>query len=232
MKRLPGLSVFFPAYNDAASLPSLIARAQKAARSVSNNIEILVINDGSTDDTAAVLTTLSRTYPELRVITHATNRGYGAALISGFRTAKTDWIFYTDGDGQYDPGELPKLVRAAATDTDVVNGYKVTRSDPWYRTIIGDIYNRALRTAFRMPVRDVDCDFRLIRRSKLAPVTLRSRSGGICAELITKLAKRNAVFCEIPVNHYPRKHGTSRFFSVRGLAATAYDLIMLATDAS
>ncbi|MEO8371665.1 MAG: glycosyltransferase family 2 protein [Candidatus Solibacter sp.] len=132
-----GISVFFPAYNDSPSLPSLLERTFETLRRVAIDYEVIVVNDGSTDDTAKVLEDLWRQYaPFLRIVSHAENQGYGAALRSGFAAATKDYIFYTDGDSQYDPAELKKLVRAVTPGTGLVNGYKMERSDPWHRVAI------------------------------------------------------------------------------------------------
>lgn len=224
MQRLSSLSIFFPAFNDAPSLPRLISRVHKAAKAVTNDFEIIVINDGSTDDTVTIVKKLQRTYRSLRLITHRKNKGYGGALLSGFAASKKDWVFYTDGDGQYDPAELTSLVRLITPEIDVVNGYKIQRHDPWYRIAIGTMYNMCLRFVFHPPIRDIDCDFRLIRRKFLQRVPLQSRSGAICLELIMKLKHQGAQFMETPVHHYERQHGRSRFFSLTPILQTARDL--------
>lgn len=224
MKRLSSLTIFFPAYNDAATITGLVKTAEKTARSLTSDFEILVINDGSTDSTADVIQELKKSHPSLRLITHKNNKGYGGALISGFRNASKDWVFYTDGDGQYDPSELSLLVRAATESIDVINGYKIKRHDPMYRIIIGAAYNHCIHFLFHPPVKDIDCDFRLIRRSLLNTFRLTSQSGAICLELIMKLARNNARFISIPVHHYPRHHGHSRFFAFSSLYKTARDV--------
>ena len=113
----PGLSVFFPAYNDAGTIASLVMTALMTAETLTSDFEVIVINDGSADRTAEILDELARLYPRLRVVHHVRNRGYGGALRSGFATASKDWIFYTDGDGQYDPAEMTRAVGAQAATT-------------------------------------------------------------------------------------------------------------------
>ncbi len=224
---MPSISVFFPAYNDAPSLPTLIAKTFKTLREVSEDFEVIVVNDGSFDNTGEVLAELERQYtPHMRVITHPKNRGYGGALRSGFHAVTKELVFYTDGDGQYDVGELPKLLARMRPDIGLVNGYKLERSDPWHRICIGNIYNAFARTLFRIKLRDVDCDFRLIRRSMLEKIALTSTSGTICVELVRKLE----LACEtdeVGVHHYPRLYGRSQFFRVRSLAITLTQLIRL-----
>ena len=193
-----------------------------------DNYEVIFVNDGSQDDTAAVLERLRLQYPpHLRVITHPENRGYGGALRSGFAGATKDLIFYTDGDGQYDVSELPKLLALMTPDVGLVNGYKLERNDPWHRIWIGKVYNAFARFLFRIQIRDIDCDFRLIRREILQRAVLTSTSGTICVELVRKLELSGCQVREVGVHHYPRLHGASQFFRVRSLLQTLYQLIRL-----
>jgi len=176
----------------------------------------------------AVLAALADELPRLRVITHERNRGYGGALISGFGAARKDWIFYTDGDGQYDPSEVLALLAAVDTSTtDVVQGWKISRGDPLHRRVIGRVYHHVVKTTFRLRVRDTDCDFRLLRRSLLEQVSLRSTSGVICVEMMRGLQDAGARFIEVPVHHTDRPHGRSQFFRLPHLTRTALQLLSL-----
>jgi glycosyltransferase involved in cell wall biosynthesis len=161
------------------------------------------------------------------VVTHEKNRGYGGALRSGFAAAAKELVFYTDGDGQYDVGEIPKLLERMTPDVVLVNGYKLERNDPWHRLAIGWIYNRFARLLFRIRIRDVDCDFRLIRRELLDELHLTSTSGTICVELVRKLELSPYKTAEVGVHHYARMHGTSQFFRVRSLLITLKQLLHL-----
>jgi len=226
--KFPSLSVFFPAYNDAPSLPGLIARTFEVLREHVADYEVIVVNDGSRDRTGAVLADLRQTYaPYLRVITHPRNLGYGGALRSGFRAATRAFVFYTDGDGQYDPGEIPALLALAGPSTGLVNGYKLERHDPLHRVCIGNIYNFCARLLFRIRIRDIDCDYRLIRRDLLDRIHLTSTSGTICIELVRKLERTGCAVAEIGVHHHPRLHGRSQFFRLRSLAVTLLQLLRL-----
>ena len=226
--KFPSLSVFFPAYNDAASLPQLIGRTFAVLERHVADYEVIVVNDGSHDDTAAVLDRLQRQYqPRMRVVTHEVNRGYGGALRSGFAAAAKDFVFYTDGDGQYDMGELPLLLKLMRPDTGLVNGYKLERHDPAHRIWIGNVYNFCARLLFRIRIRDIDCDYRLIRRSLVEKIRLASTSGAICVELVRKLELSGFGVAEAGVHHYPRLHGRSQFFRVKSLAVTFGQLLRL-----
>ncbi|MBM3795038.1 MAG: glycosyltransferase family 2 protein [Acidobacteria bacterium] len=225
------ISVFFPAYNDAPSLPELIGKTFSVLRATSRGHEVIVVNDGSLDNTGEVLEQLRQQYaPHMRVITHEVNRGYGRALRSGFLAATLDLVFYTDGDGQYDVGELPKLLALMTPAVGLVNGFKLERNDPWHRIWIGKIYNQFARFLFGIRIRDVDCDFRLMRRAIVQDVYLTSTSGTICVELVRKIEMSGCGVCEVGVHHYPRLHGTSQFFRFRSLLKTLWQLIRLWTD--
>src|SRR2546425_2546037 len=136
-ERPEGLSVFFPAYNDSGTIASMVIRAVHAASEITPEYEVVVVDDGSTDATAQIADELARTYPHVRVVHHPKNRGYGGALQTGFRSATKEFIFYTDGDAQYDPAELEALWEQMSDGVDLVDGYKISRSDPLHRIVIG-----------------------------------------------------------------------------------------------
>jgi len=222
------ISAFFPAYNDGKTIGGLVEKTLALLPALADDFEVIVINDGSSDETAKVLQALQKKHPEsLRVITHEQNRGYGGALRSGLAAASKDLVFYTDGDGQYDPSELAGLVKKMAPNTGFVNGFKKSRNDPWHRVAIGWLYNRFARFIFGIQLRDIDCDFRLIRRSLLEELSLRSTSGTICVELVKKLEMCPYLVEEVGVSHYPRLHGKSQFFRLQSLAATFFQLVRL-----
>lgn len=227
-EKFPSLSVFFPAYNDAPSIPGLIHKTFAVLERHVEDYEVIVVNDGSQDNTGEVLEKLRLEFaPRMRVVTHPKNRGYGGALRSGFAAAQKEFVFYTDGDSQYDVEELPRLLALAGADTGLVNGYKLERSDPAHRIWIGNIYNLCARLMFRIRIRDIDCDYRLIRRKLLDAIRLTSTSGTICVELVRKLELSGWVVKEIGVHHYPRLYGRSQFFRLRSLAITFYQLLRL-----
>ena len=226
-KPLSSLSVFYPAYNDEGSIRPLVEKTLQLLPALTDDFEIIVVNDGSRDNTPAILDAMARELPHMRVVHHPANRGYGGALRTGLLTATKDWVFYTDGDAQYDVNELRDLVALVRDDLDVVNGYKLKRSDHRRRIVLGGIYKRLSRALFALPIRDVDCDFRLMRRAVIQSIDLRSTSGVVCTEMIYKLAQAGARFVETPVHHYPRMHGQSQFFNWRSVVKTATDFFAL-----
>ncbi|HVZ21438.1 MAG TPA: glycosyltransferase family 2 protein [Vicinamibacterales bacterium] len=224
----PSLSVFFPAYNDSGTIASMVIRAVAAASALTPDYEVIVVNDGSGDATAEIADELVRTYaPHVRAIHHQKNRGYGGALQTGVRSATKDLIFYTDGDAQYDPAELTLLWQALTAETDVVNGYKISRSDPLHRIVIGRLYHHIVSVMFGLTLRDVDCDFRLMRRSIFDRVELRQTSGVICLEMMKKIQDAGFHVVEVPVHHYHRAFGKSQFFNVPRIAKTAVGVLRL-----
>jgi len=222
-----GLSIFFPAYNDSGTIASLVITALQTARTLTPDHEVIVVNDGSADNTAEILDELARTYPQVRIVHHEKNRGYGGALRTGFASATRELVFYTDGDGQYDPAEMEVLWRRFDDSVDLVNGYKISRSDPLHRIIIGRIYHHTVKILFGLKVRDVDCDFRLMRRSIFNTVHLEKNSGVICLEIMKKITDGGFRIVEVPVHHYHRAHGKSQFFNFRRLFRTAIDVFKL-----
>ena len=221
------LTVFFPAYNDSGTIASLVISALQSASKLTPDYEVIVVNDGSSDSTAQILRELERVYPQLKIITHDVNRGYGGALRSGFANASKDVIFYTDGDAQYDPAEIELLWPRMTPGVDLVNGYKISRSDPWHRIVIGRIYHHTVKIMFGLQVRDVDCDFRLLRRSIFDLVRLEKNSGVICLEMMKKIQDAGFRIVEVPVHHYHRAHGQSQFFNFRRVIRTGIDVMKL-----
>ncbi len=226
----PGLSIFFPAYNDAGTIASLVLVAHMTARELTPDYEVIVVDDGSPDHTGALLDEMARQFPWLKVVHHPTNRGYGGALRTGFETASKELVFYTDGDAQYDPRELGRLWAAFSPGVDFVNGYKISRNDPLHRIVVGRVYHWFVKLAFGLRLRDVDCDFRLMRKSVFERVRLTRSSGVICVELMKKVQDAGYRIAEVPVHHFHRSYGKSQFFNVPRVGRTLVDLARLWLD--
>ena len=223
----PGsISAFFPAYHDWGTIASQVLLVSRTLAELTDDWEVIVVDDGSRDRTPEVLDELSKVCPRLRVVTHQSNRGYGGALRSGFEAATKEWVFYTDGDAQYDVCELA-LLWPARDGVELVNGYKISRSDPVHRIWIGRIYHWMVKLAFGLQTPDVDCDFRLVRRSVFEKIALTRDTGLICVELVTKIEKAGFRSAYVPVHHYHRLHGRSQFFNLKRVGQVAIGLGVL-----
>jgi glycosyltransferase involved in cell wall biosynthesis len=223
----PSITAFFPAYNDGGTIGSLVMTTLHTLAELTDDYEVLVIENGSTDYTVEVLEDLAQRHEHFRYFSHREPLGYGGAVRLGFKKASKDLIFYTDGDAQYDPRELKLLLPALTDNVDVVNGWKIDRSDPLHRKIIGRIYHHTVKLLFGFKLRDVDCDFRLMRREVFDVVELESDSGTLPLELVKKLQDAEFRFAEVPVHHYHRTYGQSQFFNFPRLWRTGVQLIQL-----
>ena len=221
---MKNISVFFPVYQDEKTIYPLAQKMTAFLEREKISYEIIIINDGSTDQSGQFAEQLRQENQQIKVVHHPTNKGYGSALQSGFRAAANEFIFYTDGDGQYDVNELEKFLPYADT-YDVINGYKLKRHDPLIRRIAGEFYRQSMRLLFQLPIRDVTCDFRLIRKSCMDSISLESQSGFICVELIAKLRKNGARFKEIGVHHYSRRSGKSQAFRFKNIVGMCKDAL-------
>lgn len=221
------ISVFFPCFNDEKSIGKLVKDAYYLLSKTTKQFEIIVVDDGSKDGSRKKLEKLREQYKNLKLVFHNKNMGYGAALRTGFQMAGNELIFYTDGDGQYDVLELPNLLNLMTRDVNLINGIKMTRHDPTYRIFIGNIYSFIARWLFWLPIYDVDCDFRLIRKSLLDKLDLKSSGGAICIELVKKAQRNGAKFRQVSVHHFERKFGHSQFFQVKYILRTFWELATL-----
>jgi glycosyltransferase involved in cell wall biosynthesis len=224
VRKLSGISAIFPAMNDEGTIGGMVTAVRTALGEAAGEYEIIVVDNGSRDGSGRILDDLARSIPELRVIRSPHPLGYGGAVRAGFAAATKEWIFYTDGDAQYNPLELGRLTAAAADGIDWVNGYKIRRRDPAHRIILGRLYQHAVGRLFGIRLRDVDCDFRLFRRSILQRIALESTTGTLGVELAKRFQDAGCVLAEVPVSHYPRRHGGSQFFRPGPLWSTARQL--------
>ncbi|MCU0483846.1 MAG: glycosyltransferase family 2 protein [Chloroflexi bacterium] len=209
--RVPALSYFFPAHNEEANLEELVAEALVALPALAERFEIIAVNDGSRDATAQIADRLAASHPDLvRVVHHATNLGYGAALRSGFRAARHDLVCFTDGDRQFRVADLGRLTaRIQAPDApDVVAGFRIRRADPPIRTLYARLYRLANRVWFGLPVRDIDCACKLFRRPALDGIRVESGGAFFSAELLIKLRASGRTIVEVGVPHHPRTAGS------------------------
>ena len=206
MARVGSLSFFFPAYNEEASVGVMIEEACRILPDLASEWEIIPVNDGSRDGTGAVMDRFAAMDSRIRPVHHEINRGYGGALITGFRAARYDWVFFTDGDRQFDLQELALLIDKK-DEADLVLGYRRHRSDPVHRRINALLWGSLVSFLFRLKVRDVDCAFKLIRRQVLNGMDLTSGGAVISTELLVKAHRAGFRFVEVGISHYPRVSG-------------------------
>lgn len=213
MKQLPSLTIFFPFLNDEKTVAKAIRLAHSIGKSLTDDLEVIAINGGrSKDNTFKEIENQNKKHPDLIIIDKVENKEGYAVIKYGLTRASKDWVFYTDGDLQYDVKELIKLVnKQKKTGADVVNGYKKSRNDNVIRKIFGFFYQKISKLLFKLPISDLDCDFRLIRTSFLKKINLKSQDSSILLEMIKKLEKTGAKFAEIEVNHFSRRYGQSNY---------------------
>jgi len=223
---MPSLSIFFPFYNDAGTVKKMITDAYQYGSLFTSDLEVIAVNDGSQDHTLSELQKMKEKFPDLKIINHEQNKGYGGALQSGIKNSTKEWVFYTDGDAQYHLDELEKLWQYIPQ-YDFVNGYKIRRSDGFIRTYIGLAYRRMTKLVFGIPIKDVDCDFRLIRGDLIRNIEFEFTSGAITVELVKKMSFQTNKIKEVPVHHYDRVYGKSSFFNFSRISETLKDEVKL-----
>ncbi len=206
MQTLPSLSIVLPCFNEEANVADAIRNAASAAALTSEDYEIIVVDDGSTDDTARIAGRFVETDVRVRLVVHARNRGYGDAVRSGIEAARMDWVLLTDADLQFDLRELEDFVPLTRT-ADVLWGYRILRRDSLARRAAAAAWNRLVRGLFHLPVRDVDCGFKLIRRDILDRVHLKTSGAMISTELAVRCRAEGARFAEVGVHHRSRVAG-------------------------
>jgi glycosyltransferase involved in cell wall biosynthesis len=222
----PSLSIFFPAYNEEGIIEQTVRKAVMAARGITQDFEVIVVDDGSADSTARLVEDITREEPNVRLVRHGVNRGYGAALRSGFASATKDLVFFSDADGQFHLDELPETL-AQARSAPVVAGYRIKRSDPWHRLFIARTYRLIVFAVFGLRVRDIDCAWKLFRREALEGLVLESNGAFISSELLIKLRRRGVPIREVGVHHYPRTTGVSKGATPKVILKTIRDIVRL-----
>lgn len=202
------LSLVLPAYNEVENISEVVQRALEVLPELAENFEIVVVDDGSKDGTGALLDQLAAEHPDVRPVHHPKNRGYGAALTSGFAAASGDHIMFMDADLQFDIADLSHLAPFVG-EYDIVAGYRINRQDAGYRILYANIFKLAVRTLFHVRLRDIDCAFKVFRADMLKSMSLESPGALINTEILAKAEKAHASHVEVGVHHYPRKRGES-----------------------
>jgi glycosyltransferase involved in cell wall biosynthesis len=226
--RVRELSVFLPCFDEEANVARTVERALAVLRERDlDRFEIIVVDDGSRDRTGAVADALAEEHDEVRVAHHVQNQGYGAALRTGFDAAKFPWVFFTDGDGQFDLAEIDGFL-TAADDVEVVIGYRLQRADHFGRRVNTWLWSLAVRSLFRLRVRDIDCAFKLLSRHVLDEVGPLTASGAVIStELLVGVRRAGLVIRELGVHHYPRQAGAPTGASVNVILRALRELVQL-----
>lgn len=205
MKKYP-ITIFFPCYNEEQNVERVAREALSVARDISNDYEIIIVNDGSHDRTGEIADRLARENPEVRVVHHEKNEGYGAALQSGFKNATKELVFYTDGDGQFRLDEITRLL-PLIEQYDIVSGYRISRRDSFMRKVNAFMWGTLVNALFKFKISDVDSAFKLYRRKIFDEITMESRGALIDTEILAKARAKGYTITEVGVSHYPRLAG-------------------------
>lgn len=228
MKQLTSLSVFFPAFNEAANLPHLLEQANQVVPQLAQEFEYIVVNDGSTDNTIAIVDDLKKQFPNVCIVSHPKNEGYGAALKTGIAAAQYDWIFFTDADLQFDLHDLHSFI-PYTEEYNAIIGYRKNRADGSHRKLNAKLFKLYIDLLFRVHVTDIDCAFKLLKRTVVQPIRLESSGAFTTSELLYKLKKQHVRFKELPVSHYPRKYGNPTGANLSVIIKACYEALDLYT---
>ncbi len=200
------LTIFFPCYNEEANVERMTRKAVEVGRVLADELEVLIVNDGSTDGTKEIADRLAEEITEVRAVHNDPNLGYGGALQRGFREATKDWVFYTDGDGQFDLGEIPKLLPLLETH-DMVSCFRIDRQDSFVRKLNAWAWTRLVRLVFKLKLRDIDCAFKIYPRSFFDRINMKSMGALIDTEILAKATNLKYSIAQLGVHHYPRTAG-------------------------
>ncbi len=226
MHKLSSLSIFFPCYNEEGNVERVTRAAVEIAPRFAERFEIILVDDGSRDRTGEIADRLASEAPNVRAVHNRPNLGYGGAVRRGLREAKMEWIFFTDGDGQFDIRELPKLIELLDS-CDFAVGYRIRRADPFVRKVNAFCWGTLVRALFGLKVRDIDCAFKLLPKSLIDAIELHSDGALISTELLAKAKHRGLRIAEVGVNHYPRTAGQQTGANIKVILKAFRELFKL-----
>jgi glycosyltransferase involved in cell wall biosynthesis len=227
-RRVPFLSCFFPAYNEAENIAEVLDEAVATLPAFADRFEVVVVDDGSTDGTANIVEDYAKRHPEVRLVSHDGNKGYGRAVRTGLESCRGDAVFFTDADHQFQLADLARMI-PVFEGADLVAGYRLERSDPWHRLLVAKVYKRALRLMFGVRFLDVDCAFKLFRRNVLEAIVpeLRSRSAFTSPEIMIRASLAGFKVVEVGIPHYPRTAGTAKGATLKVITRTIREMFSL-----
>lgn len=220
------ISLFYPMHNEEGNIREAVRAALEVLPSVAKDYEVLIVDDGSKDDTGKIADEIAARNDRVRVVHHPVNRGYGGALQTGFRESRFGLVFFADGDNQFDLGEMTKLVERIG-DHDMVIGRRVDRKDPIHRKLNAHAWNLLVRILFGLKVKDIDCAFKLIRRRVLDSIELSATGAMISTELLVKAHKAGFTIEQVPVHHRPRVAGEQSGASIKVVARAFKELFRM-----
>lgn len=220
------LTIFFPCYNEEANVERVTRAALEVGRALTSDLEVLIVDDGSRDRTGEIADRLAAEIPEVRAVHNRPNRGYGGALQRGFREATKNWIFYTDGDGQFDFRELPGLLPLLETH-EVVSCYRIDRKDPLLRKVNALAWSTLVNLLFRIGLRDIDCAFKVYPRTFIERIELHSQGALIDTEMLAKARNLGLRIAQRGVHHYPRTAGQQTGANLRVILRAFRELFTL-----
>jgi len=224
--RLPSLSVFFPCYNEEANVERTTSAALRACRRICDDFEVIIVNDGSRDRTGEIADRLAAEHAEVRAVHNIPNQGYGGALQRGFREATKEWVFYTDGDGQFDFEEIDKLL-PLLDQYDIVSGYRLDRRDSLIRKINAFCWTSLVNVVFRLWLRDIDCAFKIYPRRLFQEIEMKSKGALIDAEILARAKRRGYTIGQVGVHHFPRTAGEQTGANLRVILRAFKELFTL-----
>lgn len=223
------VSIFFPCYNEQDNVERTTRSALEVCRKLFSDYEIIIVNDGSRDRTGEIAEGLARQYPQVRAVHNTPNQGYGGALQRGFKEARKEWVFFTDGDGQFDISEISLLIDRI-DHCDMVAGYRLDRQDPGIRKLNAWCWTTLCNLVFGMRIRDIDCAFKLCPRKLFGEIALKSRGALISAELLARATRKGYRIDQVGVHHYPRVAGSPTGANPRVILRAFSELLKLRKD--
>ncbi len=224
--RLPSLSVFFPCYNEEANVEKTTLAALRTCRRFTDDLEVIIVNDGSRDRTGEIADRLAAEHREVRAVHNKPNQGYGGALQRGFRDSTKEWVFYTDGDGQFDFAEIDKLI-PLLNQFDIVSAYRLERQDSLLRKINAFGWTSLVNVVFRLWLRDIDCAFKLYPRRLFQEIEMKSKGAMIDAEILARARRLGYTIGQVGVHHYPRTAGEQTGAKLRVILRAFKELFVL-----
>jgi glycosyltransferase involved in cell wall biosynthesis len=220
------ISVFFPCYNEEDNIQRVVGRAVEVLEGIDADFEVIIVNDGSADQTGAIANSIAAAEKRVRAVHHPRNLGYGAALQTGFKSATKQYVFFADGDGQFDIGEMPAML-PLMEQYDIVCGYRLNRQDPFVRKLNGWMWTKLVCLLFGMKIRDIDCAFKLFKREVFDHIKMSSAGALISAEILARATRAGYKITEVGVHHYPRTAGKQTGAKLRVILRAFKELFAL-----